>query len=186
MEACWQCGSRVSVIKDKPYHYTECGLDNVYLYGVNQYKCAKCRETAVDIPKIRELHLMIGRILVCDDSPLTGPEIKYLRKELRLKSKEVADFLSVDVATYSRWENSKIPIGATADKLLRTLYILNAESEAGRVLHKGIRSINVMRNLKAPADTKHRIDKSKVSNIELTLSDWLIMPSEPIFCEQNP
>ena len=37
MQTCWKCGNKLQVIKDRPYHYVECGLNNVYLYGSTQY-----------------------------------------------------------------------------------------------------------------------------------------------------
>ncbi|PXF52160.1 MAG: hypothetical protein C4B57_11380, partial [Deltaproteobacteria bacterium] len=46
-KTCFQCGGELQVNKNKPYHYTESGLDNVVLFGINQYKCKACSETFV-------------------------------------------------------------------------------------------------------------------------------------------
>ena len=81
MEKCWKCGNDLSVIKDQPYQYKESGLDFVYLIGILQYKCV-CGETFVEIPRINELHLLIGKNIVCKKELLTGAEVKFLRKEL--------------------------------------------------------------------------------------------------------
>jgi hypothetical protein len=37
MQTCWKYGNKLQVIKDRPYHYVECGLNNVYLYGSTQF-----------------------------------------------------------------------------------------------------------------------------------------------------
>ena len=60
MKTCWECGAELQVIKDKPYHYIESGLDNVNLYGIIQYKCGNCGEGGPEIPKSEELHLVIA------------------------------------------------------------------------------------------------------------------------------
>lgn len=174
MNTCIHCKEECQVIKGKPYHYTECGLDNVYIHGVNQYRCPKCGETAVEIPKVKDLHLLIGRDIVCKDGLLEGQEIRYLRKEIRLRSGEMAELLSVDAATYSRWENSKKHIGEAEDKLLRLIYVLNAENETGRLLHRGIRALNVLKRY-APS-------KKKKEKIELTVADWMML-NKPLFGE---
>ncbi|MCX5834978.1 MAG: type II toxin-antitoxin system MqsA family antitoxin [Deltaproteobacteria bacterium] len=175
MKTCWECGEEINIIKDRPYHYTESGLDNIYLHGVTQYECTKCGEKAVEIPKVKNLHLVIGRDVVCSEKKLKGQEIKYLRKELGLKSKQIAEILSVDLSTFSRWENSKASIGPVADKLLRLIYVLNAESEKGRVLHKGIRDLKVLTQKTKPQK------KSEGKTLVLNPADWLMQSEEPFF-----
>ena len=64
-KTCFQCGGELQVNKNKSYHYTESGLDNVILFGINQYKCKACSETFVSIPMMEELHLLLGRELCC-------------------------------------------------------------------------------------------------------------------------
>lgn len=174
MKTCWECGGELQVIKDKPYHYRESGLDNVYLYGVIQYQCRNCNEGGPEIPKIEELHLLIGREIVCRNSRLTAKEITYLRKELGLKSKEMAELLSVTPQAYSKWENSK-PISPVYDSQLRLLYILNADYKTGKVLHDGIRFIQ---KVKPGMKASKPIDK-----IEISAQEWMRPLEEHFFCE---
>ena len=177
MKKCWVCGGDLEAIKDKPYHYKESGLDNVYLHGIIQYKCCKCGEEAPEIPNIEELHLLIGRCVICNKGYLSAQEIIYLRKELGLKSKEMAELLSVTPQEYSKWENSKDFISSGCDKHLRTLFILNADFKTGKVLHQGIR---FMKHISLAKKAEYRkTDKT----IDISASEWIKPFEMPLFNE---
>ena len=123
MEKCYVCGQNLQTVKDKPYEYTECGLD-VVLLGVTQYVCNSCGEEYAAIPKPEKLHKAIGLDICKKKKALLLPdEIKFLRKELNLKAKELARSLGVDDSTVSRWENGKKQIGESSDRLLRAIYL---------------------------------------------------------------
>lgn len=174
MKICWKCGAELQIIKDKPYRYKESGLDNVDLYGIIQYKCKDCGEGGPEIPKIEELHLVIGRLLVCKEHSLNAQEIKFLRKELGLKSKEMAELLSVSPQEYSKWENSKDIISTVFDTKLRLIYVLNADYQFGKVLHDGLRF------MKQIVQTKKASSKYVEKKMEISLSEWM-KPIEPLF-----
>lgn len=132
MEQCYACGNTLEVIKDKPYEYTECGL-NVLLLGITQYSCASCGEEYVALPVPDKLHRVIGLELCRHRKALLLPEeIRFLRKELGLKAKDLAASLGVNDATVSRWENGKQQIGEGSDRLLRALYLSCAEETQDR------------------------------------------------------
>lgn len=59
LKTCWACGGELEVIKNEPYHYIESGLDNVWLYGINQYKCENCGEGGPELPKVDSLHELL-------------------------------------------------------------------------------------------------------------------------------
>lgn len=172
MDTCWKCGHEMTLIKSKPYHYTESGLDNIFLYGIALSRCKKCREEIVTIPNIKGLHLAIGRNLVCKQEMLTGAEARFLRKELTLKSKDIAAALSMKPETYSRWENEKQSVSPTCDKQLRLVYILNVTEEEGRVLHKNIRGMMTAMAIRPV---------SEPNRIEISAADWLVPITPPIF-----
>ena len=107
MEVCYSCGNKIKTIKDQPYKFTECGL-NVVLYGITQYECPQCKETYAAIPNVSKLHRIIGTHICRERKALLMPEeIKFLRKDLHLKAKELALIMGVTASTVSRWENEK-------------------------------------------------------------------------------
>jgi putative zinc finger/helix-turn-helix YgiT family protein len=123
MDKCYICGESLEVIKDKPYQYTESGLD-VVLLGITQYHCTSCGEESAAIPSPEKLNKTIGRDICKNKKALLLPdEIKFLRKELNLKAKDLARSLGVEDSTVSRWENGKKQIGEGSDRLLRALYL---------------------------------------------------------------
>jgi putative zinc finger/helix-turn-helix YgiT family protein len=104
------------------YKYTESGLQNVILEGITAYKCSKCRGIYPIISKIKEVHKAIAQQLLKKDSLLTGKEMVYLRKEMKIKAKDLAEILGVTKVTVSRWENEKEQISPICDRLIRVLY----------------------------------------------------------------
>lgn len=172
MEKCWKCGKSLSVIKDHPYHYKESGLDYVYLVGVLQYKCS-CGENFVEIPRINELHLLIGKNIVCKKDLLRGEEVKFLRKEMGIKSKNMAAMLSLNPETYSRWENGKQEVAACHDKTLRMMYVMNASEKTGKVLsYDSLSILNDIATKKAP---------KRIKKVQFSPAEWLNRLNEPIF-----
>ncbi len=166
MNKCYSCGGEINVIKGKPYKYDECGLE-VELHGINQYECIKCEETYVSIPKINELHRLIGKE-ICQNKKalLTANEIKFLRKEMHLKSKELAKVLGVTPQQVSRWENNKNQIGETQDRLLRLFYINYASEKAELILCHDV--IGMFSRL----ERKRKIIE-KETKIDLSSADWM-------------
>ncbi len=128
---CPICGKKTSK-KEDLYRYTESGLDNVFL-KTDVYKC-KCGEVIVDIPNIYGLHELIAKGLVRKDSLLTGKEIKFLRKQMHLKSKELAQLLSVHKVTVSRWESEAEKVSIGNDKLIRFLYTQMFQEKCNTIL----------------------------------------------------
>lgn len=102
------------------YHYTECGLKNVWL--TNGYDiCEIDGEKAVSISDVDALNEVIGRSLAAK-SDLDGDEIRFIRKELGLSQKRLADLLGSTEQTVSLWERrGRIPKGF--DRLIRLLYL---------------------------------------------------------------
>lgn len=102
------------------YHYTECGLDNVWL--VNGYHIEEIDgEEFVSFEDADELHHVIGRSLA-EKAGLTGSEIRFLRKELGMSQRMLGDFLGTTEQTVSLWERgANMP--DSESRLLRALYL---------------------------------------------------------------
>jgi putative zinc finger/helix-turn-helix YgiT family protein len=166
MKKCIECGGETLPVKNKPYMYDECGLE-VVLYGITQFKCMQCRETYVSLPNVEALHRAIGGAVCSKRKALLTPdEIKFLRKDLHLKSKELAGVLGVRPETVSRWETGKEAIGETQDRLLRSIYMNYASEKANNVLCHGV----VQMFSELPRERK-KIKSPK--KIELNPTDWL-------------
>ena len=117
---CPECNSEM-VRKTESHHYTESGLDDVYLKGIEICKCS-CGEKIVNIPAMPELHSLLSLSLIKKTSLLNGKEIRFLRKNMDLTAKKLSKYIGVDNATLSRWETGNQAIDKSHDRLLRLIY----------------------------------------------------------------
>lgn len=125
---CTECNNEMRTVREL-YHYTESGLDNIYLAGIDILKCDTCGNSEAKIPKIEMLHMVIAECIISQPQPLNDKEIKYLRKYIGIKANYLAKLMDVAKATVSRWENGTQPMGKIADKLLRLLVIRFIEEQ---------------------------------------------------------
>lgn len=166
MNKCYSCGEDIRVIKDKPYNYNECGLD-VVLHGVTQYVCPVCGEEYASIPNMQKLHRLIGaHICQKRQALLKAAEIKFLRKDLHLKAKELAALLGVTTSTISRWENGKKEIGEAHDRLLRSIYMMYASEQANHMICGGV--LKMFKELPAKREKNEQPEK-----LDLNPQEWL-------------
>ncbi|WP_201779592.1 helix-turn-helix domain-containing protein [Azospirillum thiophilum] len=85
------------------YHYTECGLPNVWLAnGVKPH--ATPYGEAMVIENVEGLHRAIGMQLVHRKPYLTGCEFRFLRKELDLSQNALAGYFGNDAQSVALWE----------------------------------------------------------------------------------
>ena len=102
------------------YHYTECGLRNVWL--ANGFAIRKTNYgEGVSIHDVDGLHRAIGRALA-NKPRLTGSEIRFLRKEMSLSQRGLGELLGVADQSVALWEK-KGRLPKTADRLLRLIYV---------------------------------------------------------------
>lgn len=124
---CPVCASDDIRIEAGTHHFLESGLDNVFLANVEKLVCNKCGEEIVFIPSSTQLMQCIAEYIITSPSPLTGAEIRFLRKNLHLKVAELAKLLGVDRVTVSRWENGHLRPTSPADRLIRVVYGMRAK-----------------------------------------------------------
>lgn len=103
------------------YHYTESGLRNVWLVGVEIFEC-DCGERFAFIPCAQELHKLIAEIFLKKEDQLSGREIRFLRKHMGLKAKDFAKQIGVRNVTVSRWEQEITIPPEPIDRLIRFFY----------------------------------------------------------------
>lgn len=100
------------------YHYTECGLENVYL--VNGFHFL---DGCVQIDDIDSLHRAIGEILINCRKKLSGKEVKFLRTEMLMSQSTLARLLGVSDRAVIRWEKAGAgQVPSTAEASIRMLY----------------------------------------------------------------
>ena len=111
------------------YHYTECGLNNVWLTnGYRQVKTPYGKGVAVE--KADDLHRVIALRIVKHKPHMSGGEFRFLRKELDLSQAALARLFGKDVQSVARWEKSgRVP--KMAERFLRAIYRERAEGNAG-------------------------------------------------------
>jgi len=110
------------------YHYTDCGLRNVWL--ANGYRRVKTPYGAgVAVEGVPALHRAIGLWLAKKPRQLSGAEIRFLRKELDLSQRALAEIVGQTEQTVSLWERrGRIP--KTADRFIRAFYREAVEGNA--------------------------------------------------------
>jgi YgiT-type zinc finger domain-containing protein len=120
---CDICNSETKLIKEEKYQYTLSGLNNLFLKNIKVEVCEKCKLDVPYIPKIIRLHNTIARAIISKKTLLLGEEIRFLRKNLRIKAQDWAKFLRKDVATLSRAEKTGNFLNKDLDLLIRLLYV---------------------------------------------------------------
>jgi hypothetical protein len=109
---CPACNSsRIKIAAQREYEFRESGLRNVLLLGgVQKIKCPDCRGSFTYIPKMFQAFQLINVGLLMKPAPLSGPEIKYLRKSCELNQAELAALIrSNRRPTLSEWEARDAP-----------------------------------------------------------------------------
>jgi len=104
----------------KPYHFVGSGLPNVYLVGVEYEVDRETQEQRAAIPRLPDLLTQIAMTLLCKEAPLTGDELRFLRKRVGKSSKDFAELVGLTSEQYSRIENG-LRLTASNDKLVRLL-----------------------------------------------------------------
>jgi DNA-binding transcriptional regulator YiaG len=102
------------------YHYTESGLQNVWLE--NGYEIRKTAYgKGVAIQDVEGLHRLIGRTIAVRPR-LTAAEFRFLRKEMDLSQRALAYLLGTTEQNVSLWERrGKIP--KWSGRLVKVLYV---------------------------------------------------------------
>lgn len=124
---CHVCGEKsIERRRGRVYHFTESGLDNVYLHNVDTLHCPKCGKDYVSIPRAPQLLRCIAEAIILKPGLLVGPEIRFLRKNLHFKAAEFAKMIGHSRVTLSGWENSKKPLQRPTDRAIRLAYVAHA------------------------------------------------------------
>ena len=124
---------------DERYHYTECGLDDVFLLNGFE-RNASPRGRTIAIKDIDALHRAIGEHVSRHRKALSGRELRFLRQEMLMSQATLAHLLDVSEQTVHRWEAEKTSCPRAADALIRRLYLEHGNA-ADETLRDALRSI---------------------------------------------
>jgi len=102
------------------YHYTESGLDTVFIEGLVP-TIDEMGEEVIQIPHVIGLHKCIAHALLNQAGGLKSKDIRFLRSELGMTQAELAKVIHKDSQTIGRWERGESPIDETAEVVLRLL-----------------------------------------------------------------
>ena len=101
------------------YRYTESGLDNVMVHGVN-FLTDDAGEAVITIPNILGLHRAIATAIVTKTASMTGKELRFLRTEMGMTQAELAAIVHREPLAISRWERGEVEnIDTNAETLIR-------------------------------------------------------------------
>ncbi len=108
------------------YHYTECGLDNVYIEGFDPLVDDE-GERVHKVPKINQLHHVIALAIVLHEHGISGKELRFLRTAMGFTQAELANRLHREALSIGRWERGERPISSNAEAVIRFLAIERLE-----------------------------------------------------------
>lgn len=122
------------------YHYTECGLDDIYL--VNGFTREEIDgDEIVSIHDIDALHVAIGLKIAAASPKLKPNEVKFLRKQLGLTQTQLAQKLKLEAQAVGRYERGEIDeIPGPVDLALRFTYVISVMPK--EILEKLLHKIN--------------------------------------------
>jgi len=126
---CSVCGTPIEV-RVGDYEFSESGLPGVVLSGIEMLTCPNCGNTDPVIPRLAVLMRSIATAVARKEYKLTGAEVRFLRKHLKMTAEKLGTLLGVDKTTVSKWENDADPVGDQSERLLRTLVLAPTDQEA--------------------------------------------------------
>lgn len=135
-------------MKDEVLHYTDCGLDNIYLS--NGFE----RESHEGEDYI-SIHNMDGLHIVLEKTAPNGGEVRFLRTEMGLSQQELGAKLGVSDQSVARWEKGHTDIPGTAIFSFKVLYIfsITPEDERNVILEEFIEALDDLARLNEIGDS---------------------------------
>jgi transcriptional regulator with XRE-family HTH domain len=118
------CAHAKVSLKKLPAHLTTgFGIPLLLMDAAEQEVCDVCDTPSGDIHIPDTLGLIAAAAVYRVTIPqrLSGAELKFLRKALKMSSKKLAELLGVTAETLSRCENDRMPMNPTTEKYLRMM-----------------------------------------------------------------
>lgn len=100
------------------YRYTESGLDNVMVEGV-QFVADDAGEECITIPNVNGLHKAIACGIIRRHASMGSKELRFLRSEMGMTQAELAEMVHREPLAVSRWERGESPLDSNAEAIIR-------------------------------------------------------------------
>jgi putative zinc finger/helix-turn-helix YgiT family protein len=136
---CLECGLE-QALRRTTTDYPESGLNNVQLINVPVWVCPN-GHSEVQIPAQRELHELLAQMILRKSAPLSGGEVRFLRKRLALSAREFAKRIGISAVHISRIENGERPIHRPLNLLIRLFFANALAARDGKVFPKDLEPI---------------------------------------------
>jgi DNA-binding transcriptional regulator YiaG len=101
------------------YKYPHSGVE-IYLLNGFEFSESKLGQT-VRFRDLNGLHHAVAIELVSDPQPLCGGDFRFLRKELDMSQRRIAEMLQCSEPTVSNWERGTVEIDFLAQMAIRQL-----------------------------------------------------------------
>lgn len=127
----------------QPYHFQECGLDNMYL--LNGFDLRKINDQEyVSIMERDKLYKCISIKIATKGKTLTQKECKFLRVRMDKSQQELAVLLRVSAQTVHRWETVRKSLPGPGDVALRSIFLGSecAQPEGQKILMDWLGHVN--------------------------------------------
>lgn len=115
---CSNCGKDTRIIHGD-YRFSESGLKNVMLRGLELVHCDHCGSEDPVFHAMNSLMRAIALALINKPYRLAGEEVRFLRTYLGLTQEKFSRLLHIDKTTLSKWENNDDPVGTQSDLAIR-------------------------------------------------------------------
>lgn len=129
------------------YHYTACGLDNVWLENGYTLKATRYGK-GVSVNDVDGLHKLLAAKLVEKQGLLNGKEFKFLRVQLGLSQEGLGKLMGVSENAVSLWER-KDTVPLAHDHLLRLMVLgkMQGNTKIGEAIER-VQTVQKLANQK--------------------------------------
>ena len=111
------------------YHYTERGLENIYLK--NGFVVTKeDGEEFVSFINFDGIQQAIAVAICTQKKWMSSTQLKFLRKEFNLSQTGLGQLIFCDRQSIARWEKGEVEVPHLADVMLRALYLESIDKES--------------------------------------------------------
>jgi len=104
---CMECGGSMT-LSVEPHQYDAGGVI-VLIENARIWSCEACRDEELEIQNLQGLHGAIAGFILRERRPLTGPELRWLRKFIGIPRDLFAPATQVSAETLRAWEEEETP-----------------------------------------------------------------------------